>query len=53
MISTVLIGKEVMTRWFYVPLLYFIIIAAIALALLRETKGIALAKLNEEELSRK
>ena len=52
---TALIGKEVMTKWFYVPLFYFIyfIIAAIALALLRETKGIALAKLDEEDLSKK
>ena len=54
-ILTALIGKEVMTKWFYVPLFYFIyfIIAAIALALLRETKGIALAKLDEEDLSKK
>ena len=52
---TALIGKEVMTKWFYVPLFYFIyfIIAAIALALLRETKDIALTKLDEEDLSKK
>ncbi|MGC8543405.1 MAG: MFS transporter [Vulcanisaeta sp.] len=53
-ILTALIGKEVMTKWFYVPLFYFIyfIIATIALVLLRETKGIALAKLDEEDLSK-
>mgnify|MGYP001772511345 CR=1 FL=1 len=52
-ILTSLIGKDVLTKWFYVPLFYFIyfVIAAIALALLKETKDIKLAELDQKELT--
>jgi len=51
-ILTSLIGKAVLTKWFYVPLFYFIyfIIAAIALMLLKETKNVRLADLDQKEI---
>jgi MFS family permease len=54
-ILTVLIGKAVTTKWFYVPTFYLIYfaIAAIGLALLRETKGILLESLDKEYLEKK
>jgi len=54
-ILTALIGKAVMTKWFYVPIFYLIyfVIAAIGLALLRETKGMPLESLDKEYLEKR
>ena len=54
-ILTALIGKAVMTKWFYVPIFYLIyfVIGVIALLLLRETKGIPLESLDKEYLEKK
>mgnify|MGYP001626413690 CR=1 FL=1 len=51
-ILTSLVGKAVTERWFYVPMFYLIyfIIAAIALLLLRETKDLSLAELDQQEI---
>jgi len=54
-ILTALIGKAVTTKWFYVPIFYLIyfVIAAIGLALLRETKGMPLESLDKEYLEKR
>ncbi len=52
-ILTALIGKDVLTKWFYVPLFYFIyfVIAAVALIFLKETKDVKLADLDQKEIA--